>query len=197
MSSSHYEPLTTDYGQIQFVMRLEFHGKRVSIRPLRFSDAPELYENVKDKEIVTWTVSIPHPYPKDGALKFIRKARYNIEKNKSSAFGIVLKDTDTVIGVVELMVFDWKNRNAEIGYWLGKKYWGEGLMTEAVGLVLKFGFGNLKLHRIYARLFEGNTGSARILEKCGFKLEGRLREERYRYGKWHDTLRYGILESGF
>jgi len=178
-------------------MRLEFNGKRVSIRPLRFSDASDLYENVKDKEIVTWTVSIPHPYPRDGALRFIRKARYNIRKRKSYAFGIVLKETGTVIGVVELMTFDWKNKNAEIGYWLGKKHWGEGLMTEAVRLVLKFGFGNLKLHRVYAKLFEENIASAGILEKCGFKLEGRMREERYRYGKWHDALRYGILESEF
>jgi len=178
-------------------MRLEFDGKRVSIRPLRFSDAPDLYENVKDREIVTWTVSIPHPYPRDGALKFIRKMRYNMRNNKSYAFGIVLKETGTVIGVVELMTFDWKNKNAEIGYWLGKKRWGEGLMTEAVRLVLKFGFGNLKLHRVYAKLFEENIASARILEKCGFKLEGRMREERHRYGKWHETLRYGILKSEF
>ena len=178
-------------------MRLEFNGKSISIRPLRFSDAPDLYENVKDKEIVTWTVSIPHPYPKDGALKFIRKAGYNIRKRKSYTFGIVLKETGTVIGVVELMTFDWKNKNAEIGYWLGKKHWGEGLMTEAVRLILNFGFGNLRLHRIYARLFEENTGSARVLEKCGFNLEGRMREERYRYGKWHDAVRYGILESEF
>ncbi len=176
-------------------MRLEFDEKRVSIRPLKFSDGPDIYENVKDKEIVTWTVSIPHPYPKDGALKFIRKARYNIKKKRSYAFSIVLKETGTVIGVVELMAFDWKNKNAEIGYWLGRKYWGEGLMTETVRLILKFGFGNLGLHRIYAKLFEDNTGSVRILEKSGFKLEGRMREERYRYGKWHDVLRYGILES--
>jgi len=176
-------------------MRLEFDGKRVSIRPLRFSDAPYLYENVKDKEIVTWTVSIPHPYPKDGALKFVRKVRYNIEKKKAYAFGIVLKETGTVIGVVELMALDWRDKNAEIGYWLGRKYWAEGLMTEAVRLILEFGFGNLKLHRIYAKLFKENTGSVRVLEKCGFKLEGRMREERYRYGKWHDALRYGILDS--
>jgi RimJ/RimL family protein N-acetyltransferase len=178
-------------------MRLEFHGKRVSIRPLRSSDAPALYENVKDREIVTWTVSIPHPYPKDGALKFIRKTRYNIRKRKSYTFAIVLKETGTVIGVVELMTFDWENKNAEIGYWLGKKRWGEGLMTEAVRLILNFGFGKLRLHRIYAKLFEENTGSATVLEKCGFTLEGRMREARYRYGKWHDALRYGILESEF
>jgi len=178
-------------------MILEFNGKRVSTRPLKSSDALDIYENVKDKEIVTWTVSIPHPYPKDGALKFIRKARYNIKKKRSYAFGIVLKEAGMVIGVVEMMAFDWKNKNAEIGYWLGRKYWGEGLMTEAIMLILKFGFGNLGLHRIYAKLFEDNTGSVRILEKSGFKLEGRMREERYRYGKWHDVLRYGILESEF
>jgi len=134
--------------------------KRIGIRPLRFSDALDVYEN-----------------------------------------GITLSDNKKragkVIGVVDLMNVDWAEKNAEIGYWLGKRYWKKGLMTEAVELILTYAFKELRLHRVYATLFDKNIGSKKILEKSGFKLEGRRREARYRYGKWHDVLMYGILRSEF
>ena len=66
---------------------------------------------------------------------------------------------------------------------------------EAVKLILSFGFKELKLHKIYAHLFEQNIGSKKLLEKSGFKLEGKLKETRYRNKKWHNELRYGILIS--
>ncbi|MGB9749125.1 MAG: GNAT family N-acetyltransferase [Candidatus Woesearchaeota archaeon] len=59
--------------------------------------------------------------------------------------------------------------------------------------MLKFAFDKLKLHRVYANLFEENISSKRVLEKCGFKLEGIIRECRYRYGKWHNELKFGML----
>lgn len=80
---------------------------------------------------------------------------------------------------------------------MGKSYWGKGLTTEAVKLMLKFAFEKLKLHRIYANLFEKNIASRRVLEKCGFKLEGVARECRYRYGKWHNELKLGILKQEY
>lgn len=66
---------------------------------------------------------------------------------------------------------------AEMGYWLGRKYWGGGMMTDAVKSIVSFGFKNLKLHRIYAGVFLFNKGSARVLEKNGFKLEGISKKE--------------------
>lgn len=178
-------------------LKLEFDGERIKIRKLRLSDAEEIYRHVKDKEVVRWTLRIPHPYPKDGAAKFIRKTHYNIKQKKGYAFGIILKETDTLIGIVGLSNLDWENKNATLGYWLAKGYWGKGLMTEAVNLILKFGFEKLKLHRIQSSLFEKNIASKKVLEKCGFRSEGVFRETRFRYGKWHDELRYGILKSEY
>ena len=176
-------------------MKLYLVGKKIIIRKLKLSDANGIYYNVKDKTIVKWTLNIPHPYPKNGARKFIRHEIYKIKKKKGYAFGITLRNADRVIGVISLFKIDQSNKNAELGYWLGKKYWGQGIMTEAIKLILIFGFKHLKLHRIYANLFEENLPSKRILEKVGFKLEAKLREERFRYGKWHNVLRYGIIVS--
>lgn len=177
--------------------RFEIEGSRIILRKLKLSDANDIYENLQDKEMVKWTLNIPWPYRKKDAIRFIRRAQYRMRRKTGYAFGIVLKETNRVIGIVDLFRIDWKNKNAEIGYWLGKKYWGRGLTTEAVKLALKFAFENLKLHRIYARLFEENIGSRRVLEKSGFKLEGVLRENRYRYGRWHNELNFGILKKEY
>ena len=145
--------------------------------------------------MVKWTLNIPWPYKKQDAIKFIRKTHYRIKKKSGYAFGIVLKEINKVVGVIGISHIDWKNKNAELGYWLGKKYWGKGLATEAVKLMLKFAFENLKLHRVYANLFEENIASRRVLEKNGFKLEGIMRESRFRYNKWHNELKFGVLEK--
>ncbi len=178
-------------------MKLELDGERVKIRKLKISDAQDIYENAKDEEVTRWMLNIPHPYPRDEARKFIRRTYYRLKKKKGYDFGIVLKNTDEIIGMVSLGNIDWKNKNAEVGYWLGKKYWGKGLIIEAVKLILKFGFGKLKLHRIYAHLFEENIGSKKVLEKCGFKLEAIMREALFKHNKWHNELKYGILEKEY
>lgn len=174
-------------------MKLKIDGKRIFIRKLKISDAKDLYENIKDKEVVKWTVNIPRPYPKDGAVKFIRKTHYKTKKKKGYTFGIILKEQNKLIGAVDLININWKNKNAELGYWLGKKYWNKGLMTEAVKLILKFAFEQLKLHKVYANLFEKNIGSKNVLEKSGFKLEGKFKEARFKHNKWQNELKYGIL----
>ncbi len=178
-------------------MNMELEGDRIKLRKLRLSDARDVYENIKDEEVVRWLLRIPHPYPFNEAIKFIRRTRYRIRKNSGYAFGIVLKDTNKVVGVVDIFNIDWENRNAEIGYWLGKKYWKKGLMSEAVRLILGFAFEELKLHRVSATIFEDNVASKRVLEKVGFKLEGKRREARLKFGKWHNELLYGILESDY
>jgi len=178
-------------------VKLEIDGERIILRKLRFSDALDIYRNLQDKEMVKWASGIPWPYKKQDAVKFIRKTHYKIRKKSGYAFGIVLKETNKVIGVVDVFHIDWKNKNAELGYWLGKKYWGKGYMTEAVKLMLKFAFEKLKLHRVYANLFEENVASRRVLEKTGFKLEGVRRECKYRYNRWHNELNFGILKKEY
>ncbi len=178
-------------------LKLEIEGERIKLRKLKLSDAEDIYENLQDKEMVKWTLNIHWPYKKQDAIKWIRKTHYKIKNKEEYGFAIVLKTENKVIGAVSLMHIDWKNKNAELGYWLGKKYWGKGLMTEAVKLVLKFAFEKLKLHRVYANLFEENVASRRVLEKSGFKLEGVARECRFRYNKWHNELKFGILKQEY
>ena len=175
----------------------ELIGKNIKLRRYKLSDANDIYQNVKDKEIVKWTKNIPHPYSKNHAIKFIRQSEYNLKKKKGYNFGIVLKETNRVIGNISFKKTDWKNKRAELGYWLGKKYWKKGYMTEAVKLILDYGFKKLKLHSVCADVFKENIASKRVLEKSRFKLEGEMREITFRYNKWQNYLKYCILESEF
>ena len=81
-----------------------------------------------------------------------------------------------------------------MGYVLNKDYWGRGFATEIVSTLVKFGFKELNLHRIYGTCGPDNPASSRVLEKNGFKLEGHFREHKHVRGEWRDSLYYAILD---
>lgn len=168
-------------------------GPNVLLRGLRLSDVNDLYTTIRGKDVVRWTVTIPWPYKKKHAVSFVRKSRRKIQRKTDYHLGIVLRKTNRAIGVIALQEVNGHSKSAEMGYWLGKKYWNKGYMTEAAKLMLAFGFEELKLHRISLKLFEKNIGSKRVAEKAGFKKEGVLRDARYRHGAWHNELRFGML----
>ncbi len=140
---------------------------------------------------------VKYPFSKKDALKLLQKKKITRAAKSEFAFGIALKATNEIVGGIDLHHVDLKNKNSELGYWLGKNYWNKGIMTEAVKLALKFGFKKLKFHRIYANLFSKNIASKKILEKLGFRLEGRMREKRWRENQWHDVLNFGILNREY
>ena len=87
------------------------------------------------------------------------------------------------------------DREADIGYELAPEHWGRGYATEAALAMADFGFRELGLHRISSWCIADNAASARVLEKVGLRLEGRLHENEYFKGRWWDTMLYGLLES--
>lgn len=177
-------------------MELKIEGKQINLRKLKKLDAPAICQNAKDFDIARYT-TLPHPYKLKNAKEFIKMTHQKIRKKKAFELGIELKETKEIIGMMSLMNIDYNNKNAEIGYWLGKKYWGKKIMKEAIKLILNFGFKKLRLVRIYARVMHPNISSAKLLEKSGFQYEGRMRKAILRKGKWMDELRYSILSSKF
>jgi ribosomal-protein-alanine N-acetyltransferase len=109
----------------------------------------------------------PHPYTLDDAKEFIRLNKEGIITNSFAIFS-----DDIFIGMGGIVSKNDIHRlNGEIGYWLGQKYWGKGYATEAVKLITDYAFEKLKLHRVYAGIFETNKASMKVLEKAGYKLE--------------------------
>ena len=177
-------------------MDIRIEGNTIIIRKLKRSDAQSIFQHAKHSDIARYTM-VPHPYKLKDAEDFIKITHRKICKKESCELGIELKEIGQIIGMVGLMNIDYKNKNAEIGYWLGKEYWGKKIMKEAIFLILGFGFKQLKLVRIYARVMHPNIASAGLLEKQGFKYEGRLRKATLREDKWMDELRYSILSNEF
>lgn len=173
--------------------RLE--GDRIILRPLVENDATILYENVKEYELARWMINLPHPYPENGALEFIKKTRELMEKGESYELAIESKIISEVIGVMSLLKVDKKHRNAELGFWVAKEHRNKGIATEAASAILVFGFNYLNLERVYAKCFTDNKPSQRVIEKLGMKYEGTFRHEVLKVDKFIDTKYYSILKN--
>ena len=107
---------------------------------------------------------------------------------------LALKSSGQLIGNCGIRMDSPDAPEADIGYELSPHYWGQGYATEAAYAILKFGFTQLHVHRIWSWCMADNAGSAHVLEKIGMQPEGRLRDKEYFKGRWWDTLLYAILD---
>ena len=109
--------------------------------------------------------------------------------------GLTRRESGELIGGCGLRVVRPDAAEGEIGYVLRRDCWGQGLVPEAVGSLVALGFDELALHRISATTDPQNIASARVLEKCGFRLEGCLRDHDRVKGRWRSSLVFGLLED--
>lgn len=169
-------------------------GKRIILRSLTLEDAEKIEEYASDYEIAKTTLYIPHPYPKGSARDFVAKVLEAEQNGKAITFAIVSKEDYGLIGLISIGPV-MEHRRGELGYWVGKPFWGKGYGTEAATMVIKYGFEILNLNRIYAAAFTSNPGSWRIMEKCGMKHEGVFRNHVVKDGKPIDITYYSILKE--
>ena len=110
--------------------------------------------------------------------------------------GIVVRETDRLIGATGLHQADLRNRHSCFGILIGEKTeWGKGYGTEATGLVVRYAFETLNLNRVWLHAFEYNQGGLRAYEKVGFRREGVLRQDCFRDGRYWDTIVMGVLRE--
>jgi RimJ/RimL family protein N-acetyltransferase len=170
-------------------MELEFAGG--AIREWRASDAPSLARHANNLAVARQLRdAFPHPYRLRDAARFIA---YAASTRPPSAFAIAV-DGAAVGGIGISRLTDIERVSAEIGYWLGEPFWGRGLMTAAVGAMTGWAFDTLPIHRIFAVPFAANVGSCRVLEKAGYRLEGRLRRSALKDGIVQDQVLYAMTD---
>lgn len=105
-------------------------------------------------------------------------------------------DFNSYIGTISLNGIDWISRKGEIGYMIGdKRYWGQGIASEAVQLISDYALNRLNLHKVEAGVVGGNIGSIRVLEKNGFKQYGIIPEEHWLEGKYLDVHRFYKIQG--
>jgi ribosomal-protein-alanine N-acetyltransferase len=164
----------------------------ITLKPLEPADAegiatlandPDIFKNLRD--------IFPSPYTLGDAQAYIKLQQ---SKNPALSMGIYYKTQ--IIGVITLRPGEDVYRfSAEIGYWIGRPYWGKGIMTKAIKLMLHYGFDTLKLHRIFADVYSTNPPSMHVLEKCGFTLEGINKHAAFKLGEFVNTHKYAIVKS--
>ena len=171
---------------------MNIKGKNFVLRNYRKSDWKELVKNLNDKKVSKFMCTVPFPYKIKDAKKFLRESERHLKKKNKTAINFAVEVEGKVVGGVGFR--DIEDHRAEIGYWLSRKHWNKGIMTSIVKSFTEFGFKKLKFRRIQAHVFAQNRNSARVLEKNGYKLEGRLRKFQMKDGKASDGFLYAKVK---
>ena len=164
----------------------------VVVRDLRMEDAPSVAAYADNPRIAANLRDVfPSPYGLEDAEGFLGIVT---QVHPRTVFAIA--HDDRAIGVIGLTLGQDVHRlTAELGYWLAEPYWGRGIMPRAVRAVVEYGFSELGLVRVFAEPYVGNAASARVLEKAGFELEGRLRAHVIKDGRIRDMLLYAKVRD--
>lgn len=161
-----------------------------TLRSFRKGDEDSIIEHINNVKIARATLTMPHPYTMKDALSWIDHTQKARRKRKTTEINFAIDEGGRVIGGLGLSDMD--GHDAEIGFWLGEKYWGQGIMTAAVEAVSRYAFTELRLSRVHAYTFLSNKASARVLVKAGYRYEGRLRRHVVKHGRRRDCLLFAI-----
>ncbi len=168
-------------------------GKQVTLRGLELTDAPEMVRCFNDMEVRRFLLSVV-PFSVEEERDWIKRFWELRRKGTEHFFGIELNKPKKLIGICGLEGVSITHRRAELGIVIfNKDYWGKGLGTEAVKLLLHYGFNLLNLHCIWLAVFEDNKRAQRVYEKVGFQPAGRRRHAVFRNGRYFDMYLYDIL----
>ncbi|PWW08641.1 RimJ/RimL family protein N-acetyltransferase [Paenibacillus cellulosilyticus] len=170
--------------------------KRLTLRLLAPQDAEPMEHLVSDKEVADTTLGIPHPYPAGSSAGFIQGRMEAADRGEGYSFAVIRTEDGSFLGVVGLHLQQ-RHNAAEMGYWTGRPYWGNGYCTEAAARILQFAFEELGLNRVYAAAMTRNPGSYKVMEKLGMKHEGVLRSHIRKGDTYEDLVYYGMLRSEF
>lgn len=176
-------------------LRFPLHGRRVDLVLPNRDQIPVFVRLLNEPSVSRWTLHMPYPYTKRNAQDWVRRATRERRAGHSLGLTVVRRSDGEVLGGVGLHRLEKWSTSAEVGYWLGRNHRGHGYATEAVNLLVRTGFTRLGLHRIEARVFPSNIASRQVVRRCGFRYEGRLRDEAQKDGRWRATLLFARLAS--
>ena len=162
------------------------------VRSFRAEDAAEVARHANNRNVwLQLRDYFPHPYSVDDARRFIAFAAGG---EPQTAFALTVGDAP--VGAIGVTLRDDVERcSAEIGYWLGEQYWGRGIATRSLAGFTPYAFETYGVERLYGIPFANNAASCRVLEKAGYRLEGRMRRSAIKDGTVQDQLLYAILRG--
>jgi RimJ/RimL family protein N-acetyltransferase len=166
----------------------------VVLRRFSPADGPGVQRLAGDPAVADTTLAIPHPYPDGAAEAWIATHEAQFADGTGAIFAIAAPEDGAVLGAIGVRI-DPAHRHGEIGYWIGKPFWGRGYATAALRLFVECCFAQLDLHRVYAHHLVRNPASGLVMQKAGMRFEGRLREHICKAGRFEDIAFYGLLKG--
>lgn len=170
---------------------------KITLRDLILNDVEDRYTWSLDKEVTKY-LAFPNKYPPFTREETKQWIEICIERSNGYLQKAILTEDDIHIGWIDLKHFDKINKNAELGIAIGNKdFWGKGYGASAIIVMLKIGFEELDLNKIWLRVDYDNHNAIKCYNRIGFINEGILREGRLRHGEFIDRLRFSILKDEF
>jgi RimJ/RimL family protein N-acetyltransferase len=166
---------------------MELKLTRCTVRDWRMDDAESVTKHANNRRVsINLRDRFPYPYALQDARNFLERT-----VAKESRTNFCIEVSGAAVGGIGLDVGEDVHRHtAEFGYWLGEEFWGQGIMSEVVPAFVDYCFKEFSLSRMFAMPHSSNPASARVLEKAGFVLEGRLRKHVVKDGQIFDSLLY-------
>ncbi len=173
-----------------------FETARFVLRPISIDDTDDMFEYAKDSELTRYLTWSPHP-DKAYTFDYLCYLQGRYKTGDFYDWAVVCKDSGKMIGTCGFTRFDYPNNSAELGYVINPAYHGQGIATEVLARVLKYGFENLALNRLECRFIPENIASRRVMEKNGMSFEGIRRQGMLIKGTYRDVGICSILKSEY
>jgi ribosomal-protein-alanine N-acetyltransferase len=171
----------------------ELYTDRLILREFTKEMAPDVQRLVGEWEVIRTLLGVSYPYKDGMAEEWIATHRPAYEAGERVTWAVVQREEEALVGSITLHHLQPIHDSAELGYWLGRPYWGRGYATEAGREVVRYGFEDLGLHRIGASHLGSNLASGKVMRKIGMTHEG-TRPEQYKiWGTYEDRVDYGLL----
>lgn len=165
---------------------------KLLLRPLAPTDTDAVLALGNDEAIADMMISVPHPLPRNVVEAWVAPP-----DGEHRYFAAVRRSDDTLVGVVSLRHIDREHLQAELSFWIGRPFWGQGYASEAATAVIETAFRELGLNRLEAFHMVLNDASAHVLERIGFRREGILRERVRKRGRFEDVVACALLRSEY
>lgn len=174
----------------------DLNSDRLILRKILLSDAEDIFEYASVDEVTKYLTWQTHKTIGD-TKQFIYLVTQNYMDADPGSWAIYHKEDKKVIGTIGFVEYVGTHRRAEVGFALSHKYWNKGITSEALRLVLDFGFNYMELMRVEARCYTENLASQAVLKKCGFIYEGTLRNHVIVHDRCVDLQMYSLLKSEY
>ncbi|SFS98351.1 GNAT family N-acetyltransferase [Paenibacillus sp. BC26] len=177
-------------------MSITLQTPRLQLRPFEQRDASTVQKLAGQYEVARTTLSLPHPYPDGAADAWIAFRKDAAQHGHGFTFAIIEDKQQQLMGCISLNVTA-AHQRAEIGYWLGQEFWGQGYATEAAKRIVRFGFEVLNLNRIIGAAMTRNPASSAVLTKAGLKHEGTFKQHIRKWDQFEDLEYFGITRTEY